>query len=293
MFSSSARSLADRLRSWSALTWCISGFLLSYLLFFVLPVFLLGETMHLPASVPALAPIGSDLKEIMAFVQASLVPGGTPYIRTAKYPPLTYLLLRPLLVLQPHARYVLFSLISLICYVVATWFFPLKSGRATRATPQLMLVFATGLISYGFQFELERGQFNVIVACLVYAAIWIFHSGKGKEIWAYVLFSLSVQLKLYPLVFIVLFVHDWGDWKRNLARFSYLGLANFGLFFVLGPRVLLGFCRCFERSQCANAGHARGQSFRSCIRQPGCEDSVRRWCVVAGSLRHDLGGGIG
>ncbi len=102
-------------------------------------------------------------------------------------------------------------------------------------------MFVTGLLSYGFQFELERGQFNVIAASLAYLAVWIYHSGRGSELWAYVLFSLSVQMKLYPLVFIVMFIRDWRDWKSNLSRLSLLALANFGLFFVLGWRVFLDF----------------------------------------------------
>ncbi len=59
--------------------------------------------------------------------------------------------------------------------------------------------------------------------------------------WAYVLFSISVQLKLYPLIFAVMFIRDWRDWRHNVKRLSLLALGNFGLFFVLGWRVFLDF----------------------------------------------------
>ncbi|MDO8755293.1 MAG: glycosyltransferase 87 family protein, partial [Anaerolineales bacterium] len=58
---------------------------------------------------------------------------------------------------------------------------------------------------------------------------------------AYALFSLAVQLKLYPLIFIVMLVKDWRDWKGNLKRFAGLALLNFALLFVMGPRIFLDF----------------------------------------------------
>ncbi len=77
------------------MVWCLAGFLLSYILFFLISVFFSGSTMFSPPVVPTLSPIGADLREIMNFVRAAPVRGGTPYIRTAKYPPLSYLILMP------------------------------------------------------------------------------------------------------------------------------------------------------------------------------------------------------
>ncbi len=58
----------------------------------------------------------------------------------------------------------------------ATLYVPLSMSPGKRVTPELLVVFATGLISYGLQFELERGQFNVIAVSLAYLAIWMYHS---------------------------------------------------------------------------------------------------------------------
>jgi hypothetical protein len=48
------------------------------------------------------------------------------------------------------------------------------------------------------------------------------------------LFCVSVQLKVFPAIFVFLFVDDWRDWKANLKRFAALGLVNFLLLFLLG-----------------------------------------------------------
>jgi hypothetical protein len=100
---------------------------------------------------------------------------------------------------------------------------------------------AIGLFSYGFQFELERGQFNVIAITATLLAIYIFHYHHKYRYFAYLLFSLSIQLKLYPAIFIFMFVNDWRNWKDNIKRFLGLGLFNFALLFVLGYDFFITF----------------------------------------------------
>ena len=243
MLKSTGTRIAVRLRALPTLAWVMAGFMLAYVLYFLLPVFLSGSSMRFPMVLPTMTPIGADLRETMTFVQAWLHGGGTPYIGTATYPPLSYALFAPLLQIEPSVRYVLFSILTVVCFGVAALWFPLKASGEKQVTPELLLVFATGLISYGLQFELERGQANVIAVTLALAAIWLFHSGKGRDLWAYGLFSLSVQLKLYPLVFILMFVRDWRDWKSNVKRLSLLILANYVLLFALGWRISLDFVR--------------------------------------------------
>ena len=104
-----------------------------------------------------------------------------------------------------------------------------------------MLIFITGLTSYGFQFELERGQFNVIAMALCFSAIFLFHR-KPKLSWlAYILFTIAIQLKLYPAIYILFFVRDWKDILANLRRFLCLGIVNIALLFILGWGVFLDF----------------------------------------------------
>lgn len=73
--------------------------------------------------------------------------------------------------------------------------------------------------------------------------IWIYHTHHKYRYLAYLLFSLSIQLKIYPAIFILLFVTDWGAWKNNLKRLAGLGAINFALLFVLGPKIFADFLR--------------------------------------------------
>ena len=105
----------------------------------------------------------------------------------------------------------------------------------------ILLFFLTGLVSYGFQFELERGQYNVFTFLLCLLAIYIFHNHRKQRFIAYLLFSISIQLKIYPAIFIVMFVDDWRDWKIILRRFAGIGIFNFVLLFIMGGKMFLEF----------------------------------------------------
>jgi Gpi18-like mannosyltransferase len=74
-------------------------------------------------------------------------------------------------------------------------------------------------------------------------AIYIFHFHPKYRIFAYLLFSLSVQLKLYPAIFIVMLIDNWKDWKSILRRFAGLAVFNILLLFIMGPRIFLDFLR--------------------------------------------------
>jgi hypothetical protein len=93
------------------------------------------------------------------------------------------------------------------------------------------------------QFELERGQFNIIAFTLCILAIYLFHCHGTFRHLAYLLFSVAVQIKIYPAIFIFMFIKDWRDWKNNLLRFASLGLFNIALLFVLGYTMFLEFFR--------------------------------------------------
>jgi hypothetical protein len=104
-----------------------------------------------------------------------------------------------------------------------------------------MFAFVTGLFSYGFHFELERGQFNLLAAFFCFFGIWIYHCHNRFRYLAYAMFTISAQLKVYPIIFIFMFITDWHDWLNNFKRLMVLFMVNFALFFVLGPHVFVDF----------------------------------------------------
>ena len=217
--------------------WVAASLLAVYLAFFISPLFFGRETIqYFVKYIPDawVTRIGFDIEQTVIHIQTWLIEGTSPYADgIVPYSPLTLLVFAPMIVLGYPAYFKLLALISIACFVIAALLLPLwlKKGNDTTL---IFLFFVIGLFSYGFQFELERGQFNIIAFTACFLAIYLFHYQHRFRYFAYGLFSLAVQLKLYPAIFILMFVRDWRDWKSNLRRFLGLGIANLALLFVAG-----------------------------------------------------------
>ena len=236
------RDLTSWILDLPPVVWVVSGFLIVYILFFISPIFL-NDTLRMRYFLnylPDRYPIGNDLIAVIDLMKGWFFDGRSPYILQF-YPPFTYVFFAPLLLLDNYPLlFNLFTLFNLICYFFLTLLLPMKLIQKQNI-PILMLIFVTGLLSYGLQFELERGQYNVFTFLLCLWAISIFHYHKKYRLIAYMLFSISIQLKLYPAIFIVMLVDDWKDWRNNLLRFLKLGVFNLLLLFVMGYQAFLDF----------------------------------------------------
>jgi len=225
------------------ITWVVIGFLFVYLLFFIRPVFLnVSHEMQFFKPIPAMDPIGADLRLMLKRAEAWFIKKQSPYIiGENQKPPLASVLFTPLIFVDAPTAYAIITLISLLCYLFITLILPLLLNKEKRLHPVILLLFISGLFSYGFQFELERGQFNVLAISLCFGSIYIYHYYHRYRYVAYVLFSISIQLKLFPAIFIVMFVRDWRDWKNNIKRACALAMCNFLALFALGPQAFLEF----------------------------------------------------
>jgi Glycosyltransferase family 87 len=229
------------LASSSSLKYVLAGFLITYMLFFICPVFLnSAHLMQYYAVVPRETPIGIDFKQALIHCEELFIAKTSPYTGSSLFPPLTYIIFGPFLAVDLPTGYLIITIISIICYIFITFLFPFLANRKP-VTPLLMLIFISGMFSYGFQFEVERGQFNVISMFLSLSAVLIYHNYHRFRYLAYCLFSIGVQFKIYPAIFIFMFVRDWKDWKNNIKRFLGLGAFNLALLFALGPRIFVDF----------------------------------------------------
>jgi hypothetical protein len=91
------------------------------------------------------------------------------------------------------------------------------------------------------QFELERGQFNVLTLLLVITGIWIYHKYPSFRLLAFALWIAATQIKLYPAVFLLMFFSQWNHWRENARTLLLLGFLNIAAFMVLGYKVFLQF----------------------------------------------------
>jgi hypothetical protein len=224
--------------------WALAGFLITYLVFFISPMFFAfpPRIVYFHRYLPDRYPIGFDLHLLTDLIRQWMETGQTPFHITL-YPPLTYILFAPLtLVNDTNLLYRMVTIATVLSFILAGMVIPLLMKK--NGNKSLIFVFAaTGLISYGMQFELERGQFNVIAFLFGMAAVYIYHHHHAFRRYAYVLFTLSVQLKIYPAILILMLVRDWRDWKDNLRRFLALGAVNFALLFIMGWGAFTEFMR--------------------------------------------------
>jgi hypothetical protein len=227
----------------SPLTAIVVGVLLAFFVFSIVPMLFNSDLrfQYFYRYLPDKYPIGLDLQTLLGRVQTwfelkTPYPGDIPQF----YPPLTYALFSPLTMVDYRTAYLIMTLITLVSYVILTLLLPLRMNPKGNHSIVFFL-FAASLFSYGLQFELERGQYNVLTFLFIMLAVYIFHFHYKYRYIAYLLFSIAVQLKVFPAIFILMFIKDWRDWKGNIKRLVGIGLFNIALLFILGPQIVLDF----------------------------------------------------
>jgi hypothetical protein len=218
--------------------WIVAGFFISYFFLFIEPMFFdpSGRILYFNKYIPDRSPIGVDFLTTLASINSWFSEGTASVF----YPPLVNIVFAPLLLVEYPANYHIITIVTVVCFFIFAFILPLLiADKKSRAI--VLFIFGISVFSYGLQFELERGQFHTMAMTLCLLSIYIFHKHPGFRFFAYVLFSISVQFKIYPAIFIVMFVDNWQDWKINLRRFAALGVANFLLLFLLGFGYFLQF----------------------------------------------------
>jgi hypothetical protein len=278
----------------------LAGFLLTFGFLFIRPVFLNSEhSMKFFAYLPATDLIGLDLNQMLDYCESFFVQHGSPYIGNNLYPPLTIVLFGPFLLLEKSTAYAIMTMISAAAYLLMALVIPLLVYKNDTRHAVVQLLFVTGLFSYGLHFELERGQFNLIAFSLALLAVYFFHFQPRFRLLSYALLTISVQLKVFPLIFLIMLVDDWKDWKTNVVRFSKIVIVNVSLLFVLGYQVFKDFLQAISE-QALNphitmTNHSvkvfvelitRKAGFQSLFLDKGVELSqVRAWAEYAGTAQ--------
>ena len=244
------RTAFRRLPDLPVSVWIAVGFLIVYIAFFIFPVFLNPERSmwYFNKFLPDRRPIGLDIRAAMDYVQGWLASNRSPYADGfIAYPPLALLLFSSMLLIGYPAYYYLITFLSLSFFTVSAL---LMSRLIERKNNYFFYVlFALSLFSYGFQFELERGQSNVIAFSLCLIAVYLFHLHYESRYAAYLLFTIGVQIKIYPIILIVMFIRDWRDWKANVRRVVGILILNLFLLFILGFRMFVEFLQSVRGQQ--------------------------------------------
>ena len=224
-------SLQKALGDLPALIWVMLGALPAFILFFIVPAFF-DPTLRIQYPVDyirQIVPIGIDFQSMLSAVDIWLKGGQNTQVVFA---PLVNVLFAPLLLIKYPASYCILTFITLASYLALSLLAALMIDG--RNKPLIAFIAAISILSYGLMFELERGQTYTLSFALCLLAIYLFHWQRDLRWLAYLLFCISVQMKFYPALFVLLLVDDWRDWKNILLRFAGLGLANFLLLFIFG-----------------------------------------------------------
>lgn len=143
-----------------------------------------------------------------------------------------------MLLFGDQGKYFLMTGLTLLSYGLL--FFVLWRKK-TNSYGIFVFFFLTGLFSYGMQFELERGQFNVLALLLVITGIWLHHNFSSFRLLAYTLWTIAAHIKLYPGIFLVMFFSRSNQRRENLTILLLLGCLNLAAFLILGYKVFLQF----------------------------------------------------
>jgi hypothetical protein len=224
--------------------WILAVFSIAYVLLFVYPVFLNSDhVMALNADFPAGSAevgVGMDVRRTIDFSSSWLEDGISGIRPYNGYPPLAMLLYSALVPMPFEWAYALITAATLLSYAFVAFAFPLYICPHGRASVLLMLIAVTGAFSYGLRFEIERGQQNLIAMGLCYAAIVLHHAARRRAL-AYTLFTIAIQLKVYPCMFVLMLVDSWRVLRVNVRRITMLAAASTALLFVLGPTIFMEF----------------------------------------------------
>lgn len=213
------------------------GFVVPYLGLFVIPTFFGHEWMFRPEPLPTFSPVGGDLRQLLSWGPDGRYPAGMP---SHGYPPLSNVFLAVMHRLPFSVAYAVLTATTLALFLLLLGL-PLHHARARHVPPLVAMFLITGLLSYGLQFEIERGQFNVLAFGLSAGGVWLFHAKPRWRMLAYALFCAGIQLKLYPAILGLLLIADYRDWKGTLRRAGGLAAVNVLLLFSLGPGRLVEF----------------------------------------------------
>ena len=231
-------NLRDKIYNLPTLFWVALGILPAFIPLLIIPMFFnSGHGIYYPVEyLQNINPIGNDFRILLDSASNWLINHQTTkHIFT----PLTIFLFSPLLLLGYPYAYYFIATATLISYLILVFLAITMTGKGKH--PVIVFLATISLFSYGLQFELERGQSHTIALMLCVLAVYIFHKQPHFRLFAYLLFCISVQIKFYPGLFIVMFVDDWRDWKNILIRFGAIGVVNFLALFLLGSSYFSAF----------------------------------------------------
>jgi hypothetical protein len=232
--------------------------------------------LQLPYVLPWINPVGDDFRSGIYAPAQGLLAGLDPYRQLGlDYPPATLLLglLYGLLAVDEayflHVAVILFAcvttawLVTRMAVASADGLAALSSLTAWTVGHALFLTAAfITVLSYGFVFAVERGNFDALAILAGISGLWLLVQGKGGYIGPVILLSLAAHLKVYPAILLALV-----PWKLGWRSLPLLVGVNLGLLFVTGWGNGIAFWT--DGDLCGRAFCLDWESLGDVLRYPG------------------------
>lgn len=210
------------------------AYLAAYFLFYFIPTFCVTDSMSYFEVVPKAKHLGLDY---FATLKMALDEFTIPYSPLGK-------LIFPVLARSDWGNSFYFiTILTLLATAVSFWVVAAISKMENKWLFFALLILYSG--SYGFLFEIERGQWNILSMSLVLLAIYL--SRKDMIILPAILFGLAVSLKLYPILFAPALIKDYSRIKDTLKMVLAVCVTNVVLFLILGLSIFKWYVRIMSK----------------------------------------------
>lgn len=217
--------------------------LLCVYLFYYIPVFLNKQNyMYFFEPAPRFNPIGIDLRWlhsiIMEWSENKFIykPG-----LTLHFPPLILIIFIWASACSFNTLYQIYVPFCFSLYFITCIMFLLFLKKKHQYSEQSLLIampfILLGYFSYGVQFEIERGQWNLLAFSLVLLGIILLQKNlKMCKYFAYSLLFVATQIKLWPLVYILPFVRLETSTSNAIRKTFSFFVLNLAFLFIFGKR---------------------------------------------------------
>ena len=226
----------DNIKQPQWLMWAaLAGYLISYVFIYIRYTYFSGATtMRFPVEMLTMSPLSNDLYVSAKYAVQTLRSGsieGVPFV----YSPLFVILFSPLSYIEFNTLRWIVAIITILSYCTAVFIMPRYWGFKVSNSPAALVLIIAGFMSYGFRFELERGQWNILVVLMCLVSFALNRSlERYIRIIGYSIFTVAVHLKVWPVIFAIGFIKPKIGIYNNIKRLMILGCFNFILLFSLG-----------------------------------------------------------
>lgn len=203
------------------------AFIVTYTVSYFYPVFIQGIEMKQIQSIPTIKPIGADFRETINMANNDkLIP----------YSPFVDLMFKPLGLLKPKINFLLVTFLTILS--VTAIIITLINNYAYNQYI-LLLFLMPFLFSYPFNFEIERGQWNIISFCL--AMIGVHNFNNNNKIYGIILITIAAHLKIFPILFFLLCISKHQTLLYNIKWIFIMFLINILLLNIQGIALLIDY----------------------------------------------------